>query len=121
MPPRQRTTAIVGGDRVGLDAAMLRCRTYGHSWDEFYPPNLGTPSFGWRLSLRCARCTAERHDLIDVLGRVGQRQYVYPPNYSMLRDETPTRDELRQRMLTEVRAKLLAAQAINSQVMEKSA
>lgn len=119
--PRQRTTAIVGGDRIGLDQAMLRCRTYGHAWDEFFPDDLGTPLFGWRLSLRCNRCTAERHDLIDHIGRVGQRRYIYPPDYQLQRDEVPTRDELRVRMLDDVRAKLAAAHAINNQIMEKSA
>lgn len=120
MMPRKRTTAIVGGDRVGLDQAMLRCRVYGHAWDEFYPDNLGTPMFGWRLSLRCIRCTAERHDTIDHIGQVGQRRYIYPEGYQMERDETPTRQEMRQQMFTRVKVRLNEAHAINSAMQKAS-
>jgi hypothetical protein len=119
--PRQRTTAIVGGDRVGLDQAMLRCRIYRHAWDEFYPDDLGVPLYGWRLSLRCTRCTTERHDVIDHIGQLAQRQYIYPDGYRMARDETPTPDELRQNLYGNVRLKLAAAHAINEQIMERSA
>ena len=110
--PRQRTTAIVGGDRVGLDQAMLRCRIYGHAWDEFYPDNLGSPIYGWRLSLRCTRCTAERHDVIDHIGQISQRRYIYPQDYQMKRDETPSRDQLRLTMFERVRARLAKVDAI---------
>jgi hypothetical protein len=119
--PRHRTTAIVGGDRVGIDKAMLRCRIYGHAWDEFYPDDLGVPLYGWRLSLRCTRCTTERHDVIDHIGQVGQRRYIYAPDYQMHRDELPTRDEMRQTMMLDVRKKLTAAHAINSDLMARSA
>ena len=114
--PRKRTTSIVGGDRMGIDQAMLRCRTYGHAWDEFYPDNLGEPMFGWRLSLRCTRCTAERHDTIDNTGGVGGRRYIYPDGYQMQRDETPTREEMRMNLFRDVRAKLAAAHAINDEI-----
>jgi hypothetical protein len=119
--PRKRTTAVVGGDRMGLDQAMLRCRTYGHAWDEFYPDNLGVPLYGWRLSLRCVRCTAERHDLIDHIGQVGQRRYIYPDDYSLGRDETPTREEMRLSLFQSVRDKLAKAQAINDEIRSKTA
>jgi hypothetical protein len=114
--PRKRTTAIVGGDRIGIDEAMLRCRTYGHAWDEFYPDNLGVPMFGWRLSLRCVRCTAERHDTIDHIGQVGARRYIYPEDYQLGRDELPTRTELRTLLFAKVKAKLSAAEAINDEI-----
>jgi hypothetical protein len=99
---------------------MLRCRTYGHAWDEFYPDNLGTPLWGWRLSLRCVRCTAERHDTVDVNGYIGQRRYIYPDDYSMGRDETPTRQEMRVSLFASVREKLKKASAINDIVGEKA-
>jgi hypothetical protein len=117
--PTRRTTSIVGGDRVGLDVAMLRCRTYGHSWDEFYPNNMGEPEYGWRLSLRCTRCTAERHDTIDSIGQIAARRYIYPDGYQMKADEVPTRDEMRQSIYAQVREKLAAAHAIN-EMMEAS-
>jgi hypothetical protein len=111
--PRKRTTAIVGGDRVGLDQAMLRCRVYGHSWDEYYPDDLGRPEYGWRLSLRCTRCTTERHDIIDSIGRISQRRYIYVEDYQMGRDETPSRDEMRLAMFARIRTRL-ARDAIGS-------
>jgi len=95
---------------------MLRCRTYGHAWDEFYPSNLGVPIFGWRLSLRCTRCTAERHDLIDSIGSVGGRRYIYPDGYQLKRDETPSREEMRMSLFRNVRDKLAAADAINDEI-----
>jgi hypothetical protein len=113
---RKRTTSIVGGDRVGLDVAMLRCRTYGHAWDEFFPDNLGVPMFGWRLSLRCARCYSERHDIIDRNGAVGQRRYIYADDYHVARDETPTREQMRLSLFDSVRAQLDKAHAINDDI-----
>jgi hypothetical protein len=112
MPRPRQITAIKGGDTYGLDESMIRCRTYGHAWDEFYPSVKGPPSFGWRLSLRCTRCTTERHDTIDVLGHVAAREYLYPEGYHLLRDETPTRDQLRVAMFARVRARLAKVDAI---------
>lgn len=60
---------------------MLRCRLYGHAWDEFYPIDLARPVAGWRLSLRCTRCTTERHDLIGRTGDLEGRRYAYPEDY----------------------------------------
>jgi hypothetical protein len=113
--PRKRTTAIVGGDRVGIDESILRCRTWGHAWDEYFPDDLGPPSFGYRSSLRCTRCTTERHDVIDINGDVGQRRYIYPEGYQLARDETPTRSEMRLALFDRVRAKLVKAHAIYEQ------
>lgn len=59
----------------------LKCRTWGHSWDDFTPTEMRRPSFGWRYSLRCVRCGTERHDLIGRLGDVLSRQYIYPEAY----------------------------------------
>jgi hypothetical protein len=114
MPRRRATTAIPGGDTTGLDAAALRCRVYGHAWDEFYPDNLGTPFYGWRLSLRCGRCTTERHDLIDSIGRVSSRRYIYPEEYAIEAEEKPTRDQLRLAMFDRVRARLAKINAIGT-------
>ena len=111
---RKRTSSVVGGDQI--DGAMLRCRTFGHAWDEFYPDNMGTPMFGWRLSLRCMRCTAERHDIIDRIGAVGSRQYSYPDGYKLARDETPTREQMRLSLFASVRAQLDKAHAVNDEI-----
>lgn len=61
----------------------ITCRTISHAWDEFHPM-MRPPEFGWRLSLRCTRCTMERHDLISrVTFELLQRYYVPPEGYSM--------------------------------------
>lgn len=115
--PRQRTRTVVGGRWDGLDADMLKCRTYGHAWDEFYPDYKSPPSYGWRLSLRCIRCSTERHDTIDLVGRVSSREYVYPDGYRMGRDEAPSREDLRVATFDRIRARLAKADAIG--VMEE--
>lgn len=62
---------------------QVRCRTYGHGWDEFSP--MRRPAkFGDRLSLRCVRCGAERHDIVSWIdGALLQREYVYPEGYAI--------------------------------------
>jgi hypothetical protein len=116
MPRRNTTTAIEGGDTTGLDDAMLRCRLVRHRWDEFYPTDMGTPAYGWRLSLRCDRCTAERHDLIDYQGRLipGSRRYIYPDGYRMQRDETPSRESMMLDLFGRVRARLAKSESIGA-------
>jgi hypothetical protein len=75
-------------------AEYLRCRTWGHAWEEFVPH--GTrPHWGELFTLRCVRCATERHDVINAYGALGQRHYVYPHDYQLAADETPTRDEWR--------------------------
>lgn len=115
----RKLAALEPTEVVHLSADMLRCHVYGHAWDEFYPDDMGIPLFGWRLSLRCTRCATERHDIVDGHGRLAQRRYIYPDDYRMAADETPTREELRQAMLTNVRARLKRAKAINEQIMER--
>lgn len=88
---------------------FLRCRTYSHAWDQFYPDDLYPPVYGWRLSLRCTRCTTERHDLIDFKGRVMGRRYIYPPGY--MQKGTP-KVMFREALFTKLKAKLEAANAI---------
>jgi hypothetical protein len=85
------------------DAAMVRCRTYGHGWDEWTPVGMRKPPWGFRLSLRCVRCGTERHDIIDANGDVSSRKYYYPDGYKMTRDERPTRPQFRLLLLKEQR------------------
>lgn len=114
MARRRTTTSIPGGDSTGLDTAMLKCRLIRHRWDEFYPDNMGPPAYGWRLSLRCDRCSAERHDLIDYAGRLipGTRRYIYPEGYHMALDETPTREAMMLDLFDRAKARLSKADAI---------
>ena len=108
------------GRGVDQEQDQLRCRTYGHAWDEYFPDDLGPPMFGWRLSLRCVRCATERHDIIDHIGQVGQRRYIYPDGYQLAGEEKPTKEELRQNLFRSVRDELAQARAINDEIGKAS-
>lgn len=84
MSDQEQTPRVLSPkQRRAMEEAYLLCRTFGHLWDEFMPHGMRKASFGYRISLRCVRCTTERHDLIDVRGEVGQREYRYPDDYSL--------------------------------------
>ena len=87
--PRLRTVNSV--DTLPVD--YLRCRAFGHAWEEFVPRGKRKPEFGFRFSLLCTSCTTERHDLIDTLGQVVAREYVYPDGYQL--DVRTNRPEVR--------------------------
>jgi hypothetical protein len=61
---------------------FLRCRAWGHQWDEFQPlrPKNRTSTI---LSLLCERCSSERYDTLDYKGAVWARQYEYADGYAM--------------------------------------
>lgn len=85
-------------DLRALDRDYVRCRTYGHAWDDFLP--MRKPAkFGDRLSLRCIRCATERHDIVSwVDGSLLQREYQHPEDYAMA--EHHTRAEFRATLMT---------------------
>jgi hypothetical protein len=93
---------------------------YKHAWDEYFPDDLGPPPYGWRLSLRCLRCGAQRHDLIDTIGQLSQRRYIYPEGYHMTRDGMPSLADFRLQLFRDVRDQLAAARAITEQLMSVS-
>lgn len=66
--------------RIGISDDFVLCRL-AHSWEEYNDNELGPPAFGWRFSIRCVRCGAQRHDLIDSLGRLAGRRYIHPEGY----------------------------------------
>lgn len=67
-----------------LNRELLMCRTLGHAWDTFNPNSMRPPEFGDRLSLRCTRCTTERHDICSWAdGSLVARSYIYPDNYRL--------------------------------------
>lgn len=77
---------------------FVRCRSLGHSWDDYNPPKL-RPLHGFILAFRCTRCTTERHDAIDRRsGELTGRRYLYPDGYKTTRDERPSAEELRVRI-----------------------
>ena len=80
---------------------FLRCRTYSHAWDEFTPIDMESPSYGWRLSLRCVRCGTERHDTIAYgTGQVNGRQYIYVEGYQYIGEDKPTKRGLPSKKLS---------------------
>ena len=75
--------------KASTDADFIRCRVFGHSWDDFSPVGMRNPSWGTRVSIRCLRCTTERHDIYNSLGEVGYRRYIYPGGYQYAKGEKP--------------------------------
>jgi hypothetical protein len=82
-----------------LQDEYVRCRTFGHAWDEFAPIDRIPTVFKYALHLRCTRCTTERHDGLNVRGGVEQREYKYPEGYALAEKMTRAqfRVELRMR------------------------
>lgn len=86
--------------------SYIACRTYGHAW--FEAPITGAWAQGWGsigapMTLRCERCTAERHDVINPTGDVIRRSYVHPPNYRYPKHEAPTVKDMRLALLALIR------------------
>jgi hypothetical protein len=113
MPTRSKATGAEN---------YLRCRTYGHGWDEFTPIDLEAPWYGWRLSLRCMRCGTERHDNISYgTGQVMGRQYVYPEDYQYHGDDRPTKEVFREELFAKLRAQLKANNALGDHDQDEPA
>lgn len=71
------------------------CQRKHHRWYEGTDPNW-TPAFGLIGEVElCDNCGTVRRRGIDALGRVATVQYIYPPGYSMGRDERPSKEQLR--------------------------
>jgi hypothetical protein len=97
---------------AGLGLDQVRCRSYGHSWDEFFPIDLNPPLYGWRLSLRCTRCATERHDNIDFKGQVMSRRYIYQEGYQQ---KGVPRVEFREALFEKLRTKLQSSGSIGEE------
>lgn len=86
-----------------LRTEYVKCRSWGHEWDDFIPIGRRR-SWGITISLRCDRCTTERHDTIDQIGNLSKRQYVYPEGYKLSAIEKPTAEALRLEVVRRLRA-----------------
>ena len=82
-----------------LQTEFVKCRTWGHSWDEFTPLTRPNRVFSWQSHLRCTRCATERHDSFTAIGDLAQREYKYPEGYALAEKLTRVqfRLELRRR------------------------
>ncbi len=66
-----------------LKLAFVRCKTYGHSWDEFRSTGSTRPA---NLTLRCTRCSMQRYDTVSpVTGELVSRSYDRPPGFRTAR------------------------------------
>jgi hypothetical protein len=85
----------------------IACRTYGHAW--FDAPIEGAWAQGWGsiggnpMCLKCERCTAERHDVVNSLGEIIYRRYLHPENYKYQRNERPTIQDMRLALIAVIR------------------
>jgi hypothetical protein len=76
---------------------FLRCRTFGHSWDDI-PVTESDPD-GHSFWLRCVNCATVRRDVFDRhYGHLLRRKYDYPDDYQLAADDVPSRDEFRLRL-----------------------
>jgi hypothetical protein len=89
-------------ERVLMRVEYEKCRIWGHAWEDFTPAGRRPPGWGERFSLRCVRCATERHDVIDALGDLSQREYHYPDDYRLAKDETPSRQAMRLDLLGQI-------------------
>ena len=90
---------------VDLEEEYVKCRSWGHEWDMFSPLRRRA-AWGTLLSLRCSRCSMERHDTIDASGDVSARQYKPPPGYKLTRahqGDRATGAEVRLEVLRRIR------------------
>jgi len=100
--------------RLELGAASLQCRTYGHAWSEYSRGDLPAV-VGWRLTLRCDRCTTERHDVIDLIGELQSRHYDYPDGYRAdFEDHRWTLPEYRQRLYERFKTRYTPSKALKA-------
>lgn len=83
--------------------SFVECRTLGHAWERFVPDDKRKPQFGVRMSLRCMRCTMERHDLVKRMdGSMLSRGYDPPEGYSLTAEESLSRDQWRKKYIKQV-------------------
>jgi hypothetical protein len=86
-----------------LPLPFLRCRTFGHAWDEVSAsPQEQVDFFAlWSddhdlIVTDCSRCAMRRLDVVDPAGMLSQRRYTYPNGYLMARGAPrPRRNQFR--------------------------
>jgi hypothetical protein len=89
-------------DRVLMARRVRKMSDMGSRVGGFHAGGRRPPGWGERFSLRCVRCTTERHDVIDALGDLSQREYHYPDDYRLAKDETPSRQAMRLDLLGQI-------------------
>lgn len=97
-------------DLTKLPPTFVRCRTFGHAWDDVDPTDAEATDFDilWGgmtdevdlLVTHCPRCTMRRLDVVGTHGNLRSRRYVYPEGYLIPKgDHRPKRAEFRVQLL----------------------
>lgn len=94
----------------GLKLAYLRCRTFGHRWEEQTTDWTPKVRFlqGWTETRRCESCSTTRREVWSyATGELFYRAYKYPSGYKLVDYELPEDMTLREamRMETAIRAR----------------
>lgn len=92
MATRSRST---NAERTLRNISYVQCRTLGHAWEKIPRTQRTKEWVGYGFALRCTRCHTERYDDFDHVGELSRRQYGYPDDYKLAKDETPDRSSLR--------------------------
>lgn len=75
-----RLTPLKENRVAGLKRSYVKCRAYGHAWDDVEAANV-RPLHGFWEALRCLRCTSQVIVARDVLGKAISRSYSHPVDY----------------------------------------
>ena len=98
-----------------MPPTFVRCRTFGHAWDDVDPTDTEQTDFDilWGgltgnsevslLVTACPRCTMRRMDVVgSAQGNLRSRRYLYPEGYLMSKGEhRPKRAEFRVQLLAD--------------------
>jgi hypothetical protein len=64
----------------GLNTDFVKCRGFGHAWDEWFPHDVH-PTMGFLSACRCMRCGTQRLNTLNVHGGILNRRYIWPDEY----------------------------------------
>lgn len=82
------TDANESAQDLRTEYLMCRRSVLGHAWEPYQDNEKPAPSFGTRFSVRCSRCTTQRHYLLGFNGERLGKEYVYPEGYKLVGDHT---------------------------------
>lgn len=97
-------------DLSTLPPTFVRCRTFGHAWDDVDATDTEQEQFdaSWNdgeahslLVTECSRCSMRRIDIVHLIGGgLRSRRYTYPEGYLMPKGEhRPLRSDFRLELL----------------------
>jgi hypothetical protein len=83
-----------------------QCRTWGHHMDDYQPGpcEYAGPGWGRTFAALCVRCGTRRWTTIDSRGEVAARRYIHPAGYRLEPGMSPSKAQLRNAYMRELRA-----------------